>query len=61
MHASQRGLIAYEMIFDIVGDLLAERRQVKQLVLDNRIIGPPGKLPKVVRARCGQIGFRLQH
>jgi hypothetical protein len=37
---------ARQMIFDIVGGLLAERRQLKQLVLDDRIIGLLGKFPK---------------
>jgi hypothetical protein len=49
MNASQRGLIACEMIFDIVGGILAERRQLKQLVLDDRIVGLLGKFPKKVR------------
>ena len=33
------------MIFDVVGDLLADRRQLKQFVLDDRIVGPLGKVP----------------
>ena len=33
------------MIFDIVGDLLAYGRQLKQLVLDDRIVGLLGALP----------------
>jgi len=33
------------MILDIIGDLLADRRQVKQLVLDDRIVGLLGKFP----------------
>ena len=45
MHASQRGRIACEMIFDIVSDLSTLRRQLKQLVLDDRIVGLLGKLP----------------
>jgi hypothetical protein len=36
---------ARQMIFDIVGGLLAERRQLKQLVLDDRIVGLLGKDP----------------
>jgi hypothetical protein len=37
---------ARQMIFDVIGGLLAERRQLKQLVLDDRIIGLLGKFPK---------------
>jgi len=33
------------MIFDVIGDILAERRQLKQLVLDDRVVGLLGKLP----------------
>ena len=33
------------MIFDIVGDLLADGCQLKQLVLDDRIVGLLGTLP----------------
>jgi len=36
---------ARQMIFDIVGDLLADGRQLKQLVLDDRIVGLLGTLP----------------
>ena len=38
-------LPACQMIFDIVGDLLADGRQLKQLVLDDRIVGLLGTLP----------------
>jgi hypothetical protein len=34
-----------QMILDIVGDLLADRRQLKHLVLDDGIVGLLGKLP----------------
>ena len=34
-----------QMILDIVGDLLADQRQLKHLVLDDRIVGPLGQLP----------------
>jgi hypothetical protein len=27
-----------QMIFDVIGDLLADRRQLKQLVVDERIV-----------------------
>ena len=33
------------MIFDVVGDLFADGRQLKQLALDDRIIGLLGTLP----------------
>jgi hypothetical protein len=33
------------MILDIIGYVLADRRQLKQLVLDDRIVGLLGKLP----------------
>jgi hypothetical protein len=38
-------LPARQMIFDVIGDLLADRRQLKQFVLDDRIVGPLGKVP----------------
>ena len=28
------------MVFDVIGDLLADQRQVKHLVFDDRIVGP---------------------
>jgi hypothetical protein len=34
-----------QMILDIVGTLLADRRQLKHLVLGDRIVGTLGKLP----------------
>jgi hypothetical protein len=37
--------IARQMVLDIIGDLLADRRQLKHLVLDDRIVGLLGKLP----------------
>ena len=36
---------ARQMILDIIGRFLADRRQLKQLVLDGRIVGLLGKLP----------------
>jgi hypothetical protein len=33
------------MIFDIIDDLIAHGRQVKHLILDDRIVGLLGKLP----------------
>jgi hypothetical protein len=33
------------MIFDVTGDLLADGRQPKQLVFDERIVGLLGKFP----------------
>src|SRR5712671_1100226 len=33
------------MVFDVIGGLLADRRQLKQLVLHERIAGLLGKLP----------------
>jgi hypothetical protein len=39
------GLPTGQMILDIVGDLLADRRQLKHLVLDDGIVGLLGKLP----------------
>ncbi len=34
-----------QMIFDVTGDLLADGRQIKQLVFDDGIIGLLGKFP----------------
>jgi hypothetical protein len=36
---------ARQMIFDIVGDLLAYRRQLNQLVVDERIVALLDKFP----------------
>jgi hypothetical protein len=36
---------ACQMVFDVIGDLLADRRQLKQLVLHERIVGRLGKFP----------------
>jgi hypothetical protein len=36
---------APQMIFDIIGDLLADRRQRKQFDFDERIVGPLDKFP----------------
>jgi hypothetical protein len=38
-------LPARQMVLDIAGDLLADRRQLKQLVLDDRIVGLLGEFP----------------
>jgi hypothetical protein len=44
-----RGLAAVlstrQMILDIIGYLLADRRHLKHLILDDRIVGLLGKLP----------------
>jgi hypothetical protein len=34
-----------QMIFDVIGDLITNVRQRKQLVLDDRIVGLLGKFP----------------
>ncbi len=36
---------APQMIFDVIGDLITNERQRKQLVLDDRIVGLLGKVP----------------
>jgi hypothetical protein len=38
-------LSARQMILDIIGYLLADGRQLKHLILDDRIVGTLGKLP----------------
>src|SRR5580704_11808415 len=38
-------LPACHMIFDVTGDLFTHGRQLKQFVLDDRIVGLLGKLP----------------
>jgi hypothetical protein len=38
-------LSARQMILDIIGYLLADGRQVKHLIFDDRIVGLLGKLP----------------
>ena len=38
-------LPACQMIFDVTGDLFTHGRQLKQFVLDDRIIGLLGKFP----------------
>jgi hypothetical protein len=38
-------LPACQMIFDVVGDLLAVRRQLKQVSFDDRIVRLLGKFP----------------
>ena len=40
-----RSLPACQMIFDVVGDLLADRRQRKQVFFDDRIVRLLGKFP----------------
>jgi hypothetical protein len=39
------GLPAWQLIFDVVGDLLAVRRQLKQVSFDDRIVRLLGKFP----------------
>ena len=41
----QRQSPTCQMIFDVIGDLLADGRQFKHLVLDDRIISLFGKFP----------------
>jgi hypothetical protein len=36
---------ARQMIFDVIGDLLADRRQRKQFGSNERIVGPLDKFP----------------
>jgi hypothetical protein len=36
---------ARQMIFDVIGDLITNERQRKQLVLDDRIVSPLRKFP----------------
>ena len=38
-------VFARQMIFDVIGDLITNERQRKQLVLDDRIVGLLGKVP----------------
>ena len=50
-HGAGRGrglaaiLSARQMILDIIGYLLADGRQLKHLIFDDRIVGTLGKLP----------------
>lgn len=37
--------LARQMVFDVIGDLLADRRQRKQFGFDERIIGALDKSP----------------
>ena len=39
---------ARQMIFDVIGDLITNERQRKQLVLDDRIVGLLGTLPVLI-------------
>jgi hypothetical protein len=34
-----------QMIFNVIGDCLADRRQRKQFVFNEKIVGPLGKFP----------------
>ena len=43
------------MIFDIIGDLITNERQRKQLVLDDRIVGLLGKFS--IHDRLGESGM----
>jgi hypothetical protein len=40
------------MIFDVTGDFLAHGRQIKQLVFDERVVGPLGNFPIYGRMRA---------
>ena len=44
------------MILNIIGYLLADRRQIKQLVLDDRIVGLFGKFPIHYRLISQMVG-----
>ena len=44
--------LAREMIFDVAGNLLAHGRQIKQLIFDERIVGPLGNFPIYGRMRA---------
>jgi hypothetical protein len=44
-HRWLRRLPARQMILDIIGYLLADGRQLKHLIFDDRIVGLIGKLP----------------
>jgi hypothetical protein len=48
------------MIFDIIGDLLTDRRQLKQLGLDDRIVGLLGKLPLVIVGNSIRLGSGVE-
>jgi hypothetical protein len=37
------------MVFDVIGDLVADRRQCKQFSFDEMIVSPPDKLPTLGR------------
>jgi len=37
------------MVFDVIGDLIADRRQCKQFGFNERIVGPPDKFPTIGR------------
>jgi hypothetical protein len=46
-----------QMIFDVIGDLITNERQRKQLVVDDRIVGLLGKVPiqgRWARTQSGQ-------
>ena len=44
--------MAREMIFDVTGDFLTDGCQIKQLVFDERVVGPLGNLPIDGRKRA---------
>ena len=37
------------MVFDVIGDFVADRRQCKQFGFNERIAGPPDKIPTLGR------------
>jgi hypothetical protein len=37
------------MVFDVIGDLVADRRQCKQFVFNESIVGPLDKFPTLGR------------
>jgi hypothetical protein len=55
VHASQRVLPAGQMVLDTIGDLLADRRQLKQVFSDDRIVRLLGKFP--IRGRLAPQTF----
>jgi hypothetical protein len=38
-------LLVRQMIFNVIGDCLADRRQRKQFAFNEKIVGPLGKFP----------------
>jgi hypothetical protein len=49
-------LSSCQMIFDVTGGLLADGRQIKQLVFDDRIVSPLGNLPIYRRMQPQMVG-----